>query len=253
MHLRPIEHQRQRILTSQQLAEFYGTDTTHIKQNFNNNKDRYVEGKHYFYLEGETLKQFKDEVENFDLVEKRAPSLYLWTEKGALMHAKSLNTDKAWEQYEELVDDYYRRGDQLLNRQDEMLALAEKLTDLEKRLHSLPPGLSAAQVDLADMATHRIYQMLTQNLSHLSIFYDRKKITDEHYQEVLDTIKGLVEPMENLYRVIQQELDLETDLTYILFDYRGILETLNPEYKLMTGPKPRIELISRPSEEPEHE
>jgi len=33
--------------------------------------------------------------------------LHLWTEKGAWLHAKSLNTDKAWEAYETLVDDYY--------------------------------------------------------------------------------------------------------------------------------------------------
>lgn len=39
---------------------------------------------------------------------KYAKSLYLWTEKGALLHAKSLNTDKAWEVYDYLVDFYFR-------------------------------------------------------------------------------------------------------------------------------------------------
>lgn len=34
--------------------------------------------------------------------------MYLWTEKGALLHAKSLNTDKAWEVYDYLVDFYFR-------------------------------------------------------------------------------------------------------------------------------------------------
>ncbi|MGE7841394.1 ORF6C domain-containing protein [Lysinibacillus sp. NPDC093712] len=33
--------------------------------------------------------------------------LYLWTEKGAWLHAKSLNTDEAWDAYEILVDEYY--------------------------------------------------------------------------------------------------------------------------------------------------
>ena len=102
------EYSNQRILTSAQLAELYETDVLHIQQNYKNNKDRYVPGKHYFYLEGEELKRFKDSLENFDLVGKRAPSLYLWTEKGALMHAKSLGTDAAWDMYERLVDDYYR-------------------------------------------------------------------------------------------------------------------------------------------------
>lgn len=34
--------------------------------------------------------------------------LYLWTERGALLHAKSLNTDKAWAVYEQLVETYFR-------------------------------------------------------------------------------------------------------------------------------------------------
>ena len=31
---------------------------------------------------------------------KYSTKLYLWTEKGALLHAKSLNNDKAWEVYD---------------------------------------------------------------------------------------------------------------------------------------------------------
>ena len=33
--------------------------------------------------------------------------LYLWTQKGAFLHAKSLNTDTAWKVYDRLVDDYF--------------------------------------------------------------------------------------------------------------------------------------------------
>lgn len=39
---------------------------------------------------------------------KKVSILYLWTEKGALLHAKSLNTDRAWEVYDYLVDFYFR-------------------------------------------------------------------------------------------------------------------------------------------------
>ena len=34
-------------------------------------------------------------------------TLYLWTEKGAFLHAKSLNTDSAWEVYDRLVETYF--------------------------------------------------------------------------------------------------------------------------------------------------
>lgn len=102
-----MEHCNQRILTTAQIAEFYGTDERRVSENFNRNKEHYTEGKHFYCLEGEALKTFGDYYANCVSVE-RVPKLYLWTEKGALMHAKSLNTDKAWQAYEMLVDDYYR-------------------------------------------------------------------------------------------------------------------------------------------------
>lgn len=91
-HLNRVEQNGERVLTTAQLAECYGTDTRTIKQNFNNNKSRYEEGKHFICLESEELRAFKDKVENFDLVQKNAKILYLWTERGILLHAKSLNT-----------------------------------------------------------------------------------------------------------------------------------------------------------------
>ena len=65
------------------MAEAYGTETYKIKQNFNNNKGRYVNGKHFLLLKGNELKEVL-RLENFDLQNKSMiRSLYLWTEKGA--------------------------------------------------------------------------------------------------------------------------------------------------------------------------
>lgn len=100
-----------RVLTSKQLAEEYGASTQKIKQNFANNRKRFVEGKHYISFTGDDLRNFKNQVENIDLVDGRTSHLYLWTEKGALLHAKSLNTDKAWEVYDYLVDFYFRANE----------------------------------------------------------------------------------------------------------------------------------------------
>lgn len=103
-----VEKNGVRVLTTRQLTEWYHTEEWQIKQNFRNNKKRFVLGKHYMALQGEELKEFKSKVENICLVGKTAKILYLWTEKGALLHAKSLNTDKAWEVYDYLVDFYFR-------------------------------------------------------------------------------------------------------------------------------------------------
>lgn len=103
--LKIIEHQNQRVLLTQQLAESYGTTTDVVTKNFNRNKERYLEGKHYYLLKGNDLKEFKANGQ-IDLL-PNLNKLYLWTERGAFLHAKSLNTDKAWEVYDSLVEHYF--------------------------------------------------------------------------------------------------------------------------------------------------
>lgn len=134
-----------RVLTTKQLADFYGVDQINIKKNFFRNKEKYIEGKHYILLQGDELRQFKkiileithedcydvtSQEDNLSLcktisvafsnvpdeltvcstiqISSNAKSLYLWTERGALLHAKSVNTDKAWDVYEQLLDVYFR-------------------------------------------------------------------------------------------------------------------------------------------------
>ncbi|MDB0465994.1 hypothetical protein C4156_02575, partial [Clostridioides difficile] len=95
-NLQVIERNNERVLTTQQLADVYETDVRNISNNFNNNKDRFIEGKHYFLLQGDDLKNFKGihtEYENLKFTSK----MYLWTERGANRHCKILDTDKAWE------------------------------------------------------------------------------------------------------------------------------------------------------------
>ncbi len=105
--LQTIEFKNVRVLTTQQIAEAYKADTKYISNNFNSNKDRYVEGKHYYCLKGQDLKEFKANHEIHDLP-NNVNTLYLWTERGAFLHAKSLNTDTAWEIYDELIESYFK-------------------------------------------------------------------------------------------------------------------------------------------------
>ncbi|MCB2300235.1 ORF6N domain-containing protein [Clostridium tagluense] len=108
MNLLKVEHKNQRVLTTEQLALGYGASERNINDNFNNHKDRFIEGKHYFLLQGDKLRCFKNYPDNIGVACKRAPSMHLWTERGALRHAKILDTDKAWEVYEMLEETYYR-------------------------------------------------------------------------------------------------------------------------------------------------
>ena len=103
-----LEHNSIRVMTTVQLAEAYGCRAIHIQQNFKNNRARFVEGKHYFKLEGADLKAFKDSLENIEsVVGSRAPSLILWTKRGAARHSKMLGTERAWDVFDELEESYF--------------------------------------------------------------------------------------------------------------------------------------------------
>ena len=96
------------VITTAMLADFYGTDINNIQQNYTRNKSRFVEGKHFFKIVGQELKDFVTDlksVANFSKVR----SLTLWTERGAARHAKMLDTDQAWEVFEQLEDCYFVR------------------------------------------------------------------------------------------------------------------------------------------------
>ncbi|MCQ5129109.1 ORF6N domain-containing protein [Butyricicoccus faecihominis] len=114
-NLVPIEREGQRVLLTNQLAESYETETQVITNNFNRNRERYKVGKHFYALEGEDKRDFIN-LTQIDLGSaKNSKTLYLWTQRGALLHAKSLNTDRAWEVYDELVETYFKAQDMKAN------------------------------------------------------------------------------------------------------------------------------------------
>ena len=181
----PIEYSQQRVLTTAQLAEAYKTTTKTITDNFNNNKSRYIEGVHYFCLTGAELKAFKNYTENFGVVNKRTPCLYLWTERGALLHAKSLNTDKAWEVYEFLVDTYFRvREISKLYNED----IYHKLEVLEQKL------------EMSEKRNVMIYQKLEMSEKRNVIIYQKLEMSEKRndiiYQE-LEVLKQKIDDIEN--------------------------------------------------------
>ena len=96
------------VVTTETLAQAYEVETHQVRQNFKNNKERFVEGKHFYALSGNDLREFKHGVENFYSVPKNVNALTLWTERGAARHAKMLNSDKAWDMFELLEETFFR-------------------------------------------------------------------------------------------------------------------------------------------------
>lgn len=136
------------MLTTAQLAESYGTEPQIITNNFNRNKERYEEGKHYIRLTGAEKREFCN-LNQID-VGTKAANFYLWTERGCLLHAKSLNTDTAWEVYDQLVETYFRAKKAetalqnlspqlqfMIRIETEQNALKQRVDNVERRLETL--------------------------------------------------------------------------------------------------------------------
>lgn len=130
----PVDYNGVRVLTTEQLAQAYECSTENIKHNFSNNKDHFEEGKHFFKLEGDELKDFKSLVKDFPLpINKFAPSLYLWTRRGASRHCKMLGTEKAWEMYDNLEENYFNPPQKKMTAAEILSGMAEELVKQERR------------------------------------------------------------------------------------------------------------------------
>ncbi|EZJ50498.1 P22AR C-terminal domain-containing protein [Escherichia coli] len=130
--LSTITYKQIPVITTELLAHLYGTEAIRIRQNHHENKGRFIEEKHFFKLEGETLREFKHRVAfNYSVkIARNVRSLILWTERGAARHAKMLETDRAWEVFEKLEDCYFSQCEKNTGKQ-------------EKK----PNGLSAKETD----------------------------------------------------------------------------------------------------------
>ena len=150
--LQITEYKSIRVLTTQQIAEAYGSDTRVISNNFNRNKERYIEGKHYICLEDGEKREFVDH-HQIDDGSKKASKLYLWTEKGAFLHAKSLNTDTAWEVYDRLVDNYFEKPKAVPMTTDQKIQLlAQGNVELTEKVNSIDKDLQEFKQDMPLLA-----------------------------------------------------------------------------------------------------
>ena len=198
--LTPVEHNGQRVLTTAQLAEAYETDVKVISKNFNRNKDHFIEGVHFYRLTGKELEKIcsrqNDECKNYGKIRV----IYLWTERGALLHAKSLNTDKAWEVYEFLVDTYFRVRE--IDSYVEMLC--RKLETLEQKLETAEQERVAIKqkLEMSEKRDDIIYQkleILEKRIDTLEINI-KKSITDNLY----DITNTLTPAFECIYNKINK-------------------------------------------------
>ena len=121
--------------TTEQLAQAYEWEPKQIKQNFNNNKAHFEEGRHYYKVEGDELKDLR--VENIDLqISPKTRCLYLWTRRGVARHCKMLGTDRAWDMFDCLEENYFNPK-QTMTAADMFLQNAKLMKEHELQLAKL--------------------------------------------------------------------------------------------------------------------
>ena len=117
--LSPITHNQIPVITTELLAQLYDTEILNIQVNFTRNKERFVEGKHFFKAVGEELKNLRLTLsKSQNHISPKTRSLILWTERGAARHAKMLETDQAWDVFEKLEDCYFSQCEKNTGKQE---------------------------------------------------------------------------------------------------------------------------------------
>lgn len=169
----PVDYSGERVLTTEQLAQAYGCEAHQIKQNFKNNEGRFEEGKHFYKLTGDALKDFKNQVENFYPVNKHTAVLYLWTRRGASRHSKMLGTDKAWEMFDSLEENYFNPRPNNLRSHSLfcLLALPARMADTITRLWRSPASLQTRLATDRDLPRppHHVPPAMYGLMAHLSM------------------------------------------------------------------------------------
>lgn len=220
-NLQVIEHKNERVLTTQQLAEIYETSANNIKNNFNNNKDRFIEGRDFYLLKGEDLKLFL-QVTNIDLQNKsKIRSMYLWTERGANRHSKILDTDQAWKQFDVLEETYFKvkkmKPMEILKLQN------EALFELDERVEHLENNMTintSQQYHLEKMVKNKVVKMLGGKNSSAYLKCSKKVFSQlwRDYKDYFkipsyrDTLKAKYKEAENYILNWQPEYNLMIEI-----------------------------------------
>ena len=206
-NLSPVTYNQIPVITTELLAHLYGTKIKNISDNFLNNTTRFMPGKHYFKIEKNELREFKNRPETIGLVGKNARSLILWTERGAARHAKMLETDQAWDVFEKLEDCYFSQGKTAPTEQqpqiqpqftaEEIILLCymqlwmEKAQDISKHLYPIMKELNSSYTNkLYDIAFETIY-MVTKNRDALLREVTRLDMSSSVIQRAMPMLKSL--------------------------------------------------------------
>ncbi|MFE8049316.1 ORF6N domain-containing protein [Brenneria goodwinii] len=151
-----IAHNGVPVITTELIASLYCTERQRITNNFNRNKDRFTEGKHYYKLTNGELRSFKHG--NSLRVPANIRAIILWTQRGAARHAKMLETDQAWDVFEKLEDCYFSQREKAPEEAPRKIrqSTAKQLTPLRQTVeHLITSGVGNIYPDIWKLVHQR--------------------------------------------------------------------------------------------------
>lgn len=207
-----ISHSGAAVVTTDMLADVYGTEVINIQVNHSRNKDRFVEGKHFYKLTGSILKEFKNWLtksklvyKGSEIISKHAKSIILWTERGAARHAKMLDTDQAWDVFEALEDFYFTKKE---DSQRKAKQIAGRITsEQQEAIKQLV--LNRGKALPKEKQAKAMITMWSSLKSHFGCTY--KEIDSDKFTEALSLAARV--PLEGEYLPKQTELPMAVTST----------------------------------------
>lgn len=98
-----VEFKGEPVLTFSMIDSMHQRPTGTARKRFNDNKERFIEGKHFYHIDSSQKSEFR----TYGIAIPPRGIVAL-TERGYLLLAKSLTDDRAWEVQERLIDCYFR-------------------------------------------------------------------------------------------------------------------------------------------------
>lgn len=174
------EYKGQRVVTFKDVDMVHGRPDGTARRNFNNNKNRFIEGEDYFIVSSDEIRTSR----LFTISDNDFTSKALLTEQGYLMLVKSFTDDLAWEVQRQLVSGYFRTkqivNEELSPQTQLILQLAQSIANKE-----LQDKERDRQIALANETAQRAVET-TENIKEAV-----KPVFDNWREEINKKIKRI--------------------------------------------------------------
>lgn len=100
------EYNAERVITAYDIAELHGRDVKVINQQFNNNRNKFIENEDYFVANRNLIHKLKSLTLENNL--QNLKEIILFTDTGYLLLTKTFNDELSWKIQRELVKAYFK-------------------------------------------------------------------------------------------------------------------------------------------------